>query len=347
MPETKVLLVGPCPPPHGGISVHVAALARELREDGADVRLLNLDRHAPARPDVLSFRRPYALPWLVRRQVREGFAVHVHTSGHSLKSWLVAGGAVLGALGSPCTVLTVHSGMVPAYLESAGPLPRAVIRAIGRSFARIVCVNAAIRDALVDLGLDGDRLTVRAAFLAPRPQATTLPPEIDAWMASRRPLLSTALFFRPEYGLDVLIDALARLRPRYPSIGCALMGSGDPEEARTLIRRRGLHGAVRLLGDLDHDACLAVMARSDVFVRPTRADGDSISVREALALGVRTVASHVGSRPSGVHLFAAGNVDGLVHAVERALEGPEPTPMFDVQPHLLELYAPHPGIPHA
>jgi glycosyltransferase involved in cell wall biosynthesis len=157
-------------------------------------------------------------------------------------------------------------------------------------------------------------------------------------------MLSSTLFFRPEYGLDVLLEAVARLRAVHPRLGCVVMGGGDPAEAEALVRRRGLGDSVRLLGDLDHEECLQVMARSDLFVRPSRADGDSISVREAVALGVRTVASDVGRRPSGVHLCAAGDVDALVHAIERARAAPAPEPELaaaDAHDALQDLYASH------
>src|SRR5205823_6671040 len=45
--RVKLLLIGPYPPPHGGISVHVAEAKRQLDERGICCRVLNLDRRAP------------------------------------------------------------------------------------------------------------------------------------------------------------------------------------------------------------------------------------------------------------------------------------------------------------
>jgi glycosyltransferase involved in cell wall biosynthesis len=89
--------------------------------------------------------------------------------------------------------------------------------------------------------------------------------------------------------------------------------------AEALVVKSGLKERIYLGGDLDHELCLALMARSSAFVRPTFQDGDSISVREALALGVPVVASNVGTRPEGVMLFAAGDVEGLANAVVRVI----------------------------
>ena len=90
-------------------------------------------------------------------------------------------------------------------------------------------------------------------------------------------------------------------------------------EAIALLQRHGLEDNVYLAGDLNHELCLELMARSDAYVRPTYRDGDSISVREAISLGVPVVASNVGTRPEGTLLFPAGNVDGLMQQLNHLL----------------------------
>jgi glycogen synthase len=319
MPETKVLLVGPYPPPHGGISVHVAALARALEAEGAQCRILNLDPRAKPDPAYQTLRGGLDLVRIVSDHARAGFAVHLHTNGHGFKSWLIAAACAVAGRRAPAVVVTLHSGMLPSYLDRAGALVRAFVQCTCLAFTRIVCVNPAIRAALLSRGVPSDRLLVRAAFLPVSAPKGALPRDLDVWMSSREPVLSTALFFRPEYGVDVLVEAVDRLRVAYPRLGCVVMGSGDPTETERQLEARGLGEHVRLAGDLGHDDCLKVMARSDVFVRPTRADGDSISVREALALGVSTVASDVGTRPDGARLFPAGDVDAFVHVLAQVV----------------------------
>jgi glycosyltransferase involved in cell wall biosynthesis len=133
-------------------------------------------------------------------------------------------------------------------------------------------------------------------------------------------LFSTTLFFRPEYGFDLLTSAVARLRFHYPSVGCLVMGSGEQrEEAERQIHETGLEENLLLLGDVNHDACLALMSVSDVFIRPTLQDGDSTSVREALSLGVPVVASRIGTRPAGANLFQPGDVGEMLSKIELAV----------------------------
>jgi glycosyltransferase involved in cell wall biosynthesis len=76
---------------------------------------------------------------------------------------------------------------------------------------------------------------------------------------------------------------------------------------------------VLLYGDLDHDLTLAVLRRADVFLRTTKYDGDALSVREALTLGIPVVATSTALRPAGVRLVPVGDRTAVVAAVRACL----------------------------
>jgi glycosyltransferase involved in cell wall biosynthesis len=213
-------------------------------------------------------------------------------------------------------------------------------------YGRVIVVNQDIANALFAIGLAPHRTEVLPAFVGTGGLEQPLDPQLVTWMERHRPLLSTVLFFRPEYGFDLLIAALAELRRRHPAFGCLVMGSGDQRaEAEEQVDRAGLHENVLFLGDVEHDACLALMSMCDVFVRPTREDGDSISVREALSLGVSVVASRAGVRPSGAILFQTGDAQDLEDKLQSAVTGNRPaqppatSPATGCMNRLLEIYA--------
>ena len=61
--------------------------------------------------------------------------------------------------------------------------------------------------------------------------------------------------------------------------------------------------------------------------------------REALALGVRCVASDVCARPEGTHTFRAGDAAALARAVREALQrAPAPGRSPDAGTFLMSLY---------
>ena len=330
----KVLLIGPRPPPHGGISVHVSGIERQLTAAGVTCRVLDMSLVRPG----------WSFAWAVLSHALQGWTLHLHTNGHNLKSWLLAlGCGVAGQARGGC-ILTLHSGMLPGYLENAASWRRRLAAFTCSLYKRVICVSQEIESALLSLGLEPGRMEVLPAFVSSESLATAPEPDVLAWIGRHRPLFSTVLFFRPEYGFDVLVAGLARLTRLHPSLGCLVMGSGEERsEAEKLVRDAGLEDNVFLLGDVSHDACLALISVCHVFLRTTFEDGDSISVREALSLGVPVVASRIGTRPPGVFLFHPGNVDEMLAKIEQALASKRANQlqMAGCQDRLMEIYQPY------
>jgi glycogen(starch) synthase len=308
----KILLIGPYPPPHGGVSVHVAEIAQRLTAAGVPTKVIDTAR-------VQSWSGFAAA--LIHHALRR-WTIHLHTNGHNRRSWLLALGCGLAGLAAEGSVLTLHSGLVPEYLTAASFPDRLLAKLVCAVYSRIICVSPAIRDSIVQLGVPDRRVELAPAYLGAKRPPAAIDRNLRPWILAHRPVLSTALFFRPEYGFEALVAAVVRLRRRHPSLGCLVMGAGEQRDlAETLVREAGLETHVLLLGDVKHETCLRLMSMSDVFVRPTLRDGDSISVREALALGVPVVASRTASRPAGPILFEPGHVDGMISGIDMALAG--------------------------
>src|SRR5256885_338958 len=95
-----------------------------------------------------------------------------------------------------------------------------------------------------------------------RGSLSATPGAIGFWMQEHSPCMTSTIFFRPEYGFELLVQAVVRLRLEHPKIGMLVMGSGeDREQAAALIEEYGLRGVMYLAGDLDHELCLALISR--------------------------------------------------------------------------------------
>jgi glycosyltransferase involved in cell wall biosynthesis len=331
MKAVGVLLVGPFPPPHGGVSVHVRNAQAIVRKAGILCEVLNVEPRAPNSDAYIKISGGVGLFRQLLGHAMAGWTLHVHTNGHNPKSWLIAlAGGIAAQFGS-AGVLTLHSGLMSSYVESGPAYIRTLVRLASVLHNRVVCVNSEMADTLARLGIPRWQLEVMPAFLPPPREETPVPSFVTDWLANHRPVISTAISFRPEYGFDVLLAALKDLRATYPGIGCLVMGAGeDRTAAEALIHREGLTDAVLLTGDVDHSLCLNLIASSDLFVRATFRDGDAISVREALSVGIPVVASDVGARPAGVLKFEPGNVAELVRCVRRSLDRTDPEAANDV-----------------
>jgi glycosyltransferase involved in cell wall biosynthesis len=282
--------------------------------------VLNIDPRAPHSDAYIKISGARGLVRELVRHAWNDWTFQVHTNGHNAKSWTISLACALAAQFGQGASLTLHSGMAPAYIRSSRGPVRSLMWMTCVLYRQIVCVNEEIAQAVVDLGIPQEQIQISPAFLPVEASPIPAPPEIESWLQRHSPIVTSTMFFRPEYGFEVLLQGARRLRAQYPGIGFLVMGSGDGlEPAAQLVKKHGLDDVVFLAGDLDHPLCLSLMARSAVFVRPSFRDGDSISVREAAALGIQVVASNVGTRPEGVLLFKAGDVDGLVGQLAKAL----------------------------
>ncbi len=287
---------------------------------GLQCSVLNIQPRAPSSDSYIKVSGAFDLVRQLARHVLDDWTLSVHTNGHNRNSWFIAllcGAA--GQFGSGGS-LTLHSGMAPEYVRGANAWTRTTVRLTCLMYDRVVCVNEEIAAALMSLGISRRRLEIKPAFL-PVPRVECMVPEqLEGWMRRHPMFLAVTLSFRPEYGFELLMDAMSRLNRKYPELGCVVIGTGeDRSEAEELVRQRRLDEQIFLAGDLHHQLCLTAISRSTVFVRPTFRDGDSISVREAMSLGVPVVASNVGTRPEGTLLFEAGNLQGLIDQIERVL----------------------------
>lgn len=330
----KILIVGDYPPPYGGVSVPVAALRRHLaaRED-TEVAVLDIGtRRTERRPECLPVTGYLDFALKLLRYASRGFTIHLHTNGHNVKSWMATAFCVAAGLRTGRrTVVSLGSGAMPAFLADAGTAVRAIVRvSLAGAGAFIVC-NDTARAALIAHGAGAEKIAILPWFYGvSRQEIGPLPYAAARFRRGHRPLIGAISSVGSEYGIPLLIDAAARLRPRYPELGVVLMG---PD-----LLADGSPRWTFAMGEMHRPAILAVMGALDVFVRPTYFDGDAVSVREALALGVRVVASDTDFRPAGVRLFPRGDADALAAAIDTALAAPATSVESTSLPALLDLY---------
>ena len=205
-------------------------------------------------------------------------------------------------------------------------LSRLIIRGTLRLGGRIVCRNEQMRKAVIGMGADSSKISVLPGFLGIHShQRAPVPAAIREFMEKHSHVLGATVYvpesgvLLPEYGIELVIGAVKKLRAAYPRLGVVIMGPG-PEVKSQIKELTDIDPHLMFTGPMPHETVLDVMKKLTIFVRPTHTDGDSISVREALALGVPVVASDTYFRPDGVSIFRKGDLHDLVEKLRHAIE---------------------------
>jgi PEP-CTERM/exosortase A-associated glycosyltransferase len=156
----------------------------------------------------------------------------------------------------------------------------------------------------------------------------------EAWgLAGKRVVGFIGSFYRYE-GLDLLVEAIARLRRERDDVALLLVGGGEAREdllerAKTL----GIEGSVVVTGRIPHERIASVYALVDVLAFPRKSMRltelvTPLKPLETMAMGKAFVASDVGGHRELVRdgetgiLFPAGDVDALVRSLGRLLDDP-------------------------
>lgn len=317
-----VLQLGPFPPPHGGVQTNLVAIRDHLHREGIRAPVINLTRHRREDADDVFYPRSAwetaALLWKTRADV-----VHLHVGGH-LTTRLLALSLYLTMLPRRRSVLTFHSGGYPSWQREARLRPFSVRGFILRRFDAIVAVNGEIAEMFRRFGVPASRIHVITPFAPVSLEIEhRLPEPLARFCSDHRPVLTTIGLLEPEYDLPLQIAALGRIRRRFPRAGLVIVGSGSLEsDLRAHIGSSPEREHILLSGDVRHQDAMRLLSESDLFLRTTLYDGDSVSVREALQLGVPVVATDNGMRPARVHLIPRGNAGALVDAACAVLTQP-------------------------
>jgi len=192
----------------------------------------------------------------------------------------------------------------------------------------VVGVSQLLIESAASLGVPRERLHWSPGFLPPKlddDEKRQIPEHVWRFIQSHGPLISANgkidVYNGVDlYGIDHCIELIARLKPRHPNIGLVFcFGDFNPVEQprldALLEQARRLGVANHVLLHTTPGVFVPVLAASDVFIRPTNTDGDAISVRESLYLGVPTAASDAVARPAGTVLFPTRDLDAMTNAV--------------------------------
>ena len=310
-----VLQLGPYPPPHGGVQTNLVAIREHLRSLGIRAPVINLTRHRRDEADEVYY--PKSAVGVITLLLRlPADIIHLHIGGQ-LTARLLALCLFCSWLPGRRTVMTFHSGGYPSWQKGRRPRRFSLRGFILRQLDGVIAVNTEIAALLMDLGVPESRLRVVCPYSPVSVRHDVpLPGPIQSFASAHAPLMCTVGLLEPEYDLALQIRTLPLLRERFPNAGLVIVGSGSLEgELRRLIAAQPCREHILLCGDVPHAATIRLISQSAVFLRTTLYDGDSVSVREALQLGVPVVATDNGMRPTGVHLMPRGDAAALRDAV--------------------------------
>ncbi|MBE2258385.1 MAG: glycosyltransferase family 4 protein [Rhodobacteraceae bacterium] len=295
-----ICIVGPLPPPSGGMANQCEQLVRLLRDDGLDVELVCTN--APYRPAWVGklpvLRAGFRLlPYLLRLWQAAGRAGVMHVLANSGWAWhLFAAPALsIARLRKTPLIVNYRGGNAEPFFARA---PRHVLRMLAAASLRVT-----------------PSTFLQRVFSAHGLTAVVIPNIIDlsrfAAVPRRSfgdaPQLLVTRNLEPIYDIPTAIRAFAGIVPVFPAARLTVAGSG-PELLRlqALVAELGLQEQVAFSGRIDNAAIPALYAAADCLVNASTVDNMPISILEAFASGVPVVSTAAGGIPDLVEQGVSG-----------------------------------------
>jgi hypothetical protein len=310
----KVALVGPYPPPYGGVSIHAQRLHGQKAANDISITVFDHSRQVSKTPGVINLGQFWNWP---RVLLSKQDIIHVHTSHIH---WIFpAVFYYLSRLKGAKFIITFHSLRYGA--REFGWIGSRMIRVVLSKASHCIATNEGIMKKLISMGARPEKISIIPAFLPPEnidEEITEIPQEVWDFMESHTPVISANAFSVVQhynqdlYGIDMCIELCIRLKSYYPDIGFVffLPEVGDYEYFTELKSRiAGAEIENNFFFQTSPCQFYPVLMKSDIFVRPTTSDGDAISLREALFFKIPSVASDAAPRPAGTLLFKNRDIE--------------------------------------
>lgn len=285
----RVGLIGPLPPPSGGMANQTRQLARLLAEAGIAVELVQVN--APYRPSwagkVWGLRALFRLvPYLAKLWACAGRVDLFHVMANSGWAWhLFAAPAVwLASLRGTPVIVNYRGGEAGSFFDAQfrwvkPTLARASGVVVPSGFLEAVFAMWNVRTEIVPNIIDLSRF---------RP----------AQDRKRGCHLIVTRNLEDIYDLPTALRAFTAIRRVHPNARLTVAGSGPRlEELRKLCVELQIADAVQFTGRLENDKIAELYRDADLLLNPSLADNMPISLLEAMASGVPIVSTDVGGIP--------------------------------------------------
>ena len=187
------------------------------------------------------------------------------------------------------------------------PGPRRMIQEAAREAAAIIAVSQALKDAIVGLGIPGERVTVLRNGVDLDLFQPNTRDETRARLGLSGPTLLSVGHLIERKGHELVIGAL----PSLPDYRLVIAGDG-PERARLerLANTLKVENRVSFLGALPHEQLHKIYAAADALVLASSREGWPNVLLESMACGTPVVASNIWGNPEVVSRPEAGVLMG-------------------------------------
>ena len=321
----RILLIGPYPPPLGGVSIHIKRVVQKLEKQNNHVVIHNTAHKY--RSKLSAFTSLIKKLFSTRPNI-----IYYHEPTESIQKLFVT---VLCKYFLRYKLTTIDHDC--RILYNFSHLKKSFFRKIISRVDHVVVIGNTTNACYCDNGIKKIKsCSIESPFLPPdlsQEQAILqeFPQSVHEFIKNHSPLISANAFAPTQvnnkdlYGFDLCIELVQKLKETHPQVGlifgiCKIETNKQKNYFEQIKKTIAEHGLVdHFYFFTNKPEFWPLIKQSDLFVRPTQSDSFGISVQEAISLGTPAIASDVCVRPENTILFKTGSVKDFLEKVETVL----------------------------
>lgn len=296
----RIGLVGPLPPPSGGMANQCEQLVRLLQSEGVAVELVRTN--SPYRPRWVGYipmlRAIFRMvPYLANLWRMAGRVQVMHVLANSGWAWhlFVTPAVLIARMRAVPVIVNYRGGNAAPFFAQA---PGYVVTMLASASLRVT-----------------PSVFLQRVFASHRLSAEVIPNIIDLSRFTPAPLRSfgdsphliITRNLEPIYDIATAIRAFVPVRKAFAGARLTIAGSGQElANLQALVASLHLGDCVQFTGRIDNACIAALYASADCMLNPSTVDNMPISILEAFASGVPVVSTCAGGIPDVVRHGVSG-----------------------------------------
>lgn len=331
--KLEIHLIGPFPPPYGGISVHIERISSFLHKKNMAYKIF--DQYGKSDENVVGINNWFF--WLFKSILnRKKRLSHIHFPSPTFLPYYIIF-CIYSHLVPGSLVITLHNDRLLGYSKTIFNIYMFVLKLIKVEHVLVVSEKLSLKLIASNV----KKVKWLPAYVPPQIGKRIKRKSKDSPTENKKIFMNIWRLQDKSYIQQYGIDFFYKLAKEFPQhqfelyIGSnknidLLYGLQKQLETDNIVIHIG-RNLVEFLGQCDY------------FIRPNRVDAFGISIQEALDLGVPAIASNVCTRAPGAILFKTDDYNNLKSVFEKALNSKKEDLLSGVENsryhiELLEIY---------
>lgn len=287
-------IVGPLPPPAGGMATQTRQLVNLLGKEQVEISLVQNNK--PYKPvwieKVKGVRALFRLlPYIFDVWKLAGKVDVIHLMANSGWSWQLFSAPVLwiGSLRKTPVIVNYRGGEAKTYFEKSFKWVKPSLN----KAREIVVPSGYLEKVFGDFGVTTRVVPNIINLDRFKPVEQKIPKTSNQFFK-----LIITRNLEAIYGIETAIKAVGIAKNGVPNICLEIAGTGPQQvQLEQLVEQLGLQGEVSFVGRLDAEQIVDFYQSADVMLNPTTVDNMPNSILESLASGVPVITTNVGGIP--------------------------------------------------